>query len=955
MRGDDLPTEDAGGTAEELSVGGQVLRAGIERRLFGADPEPARLGRFRLIEVLGRGGMGVVYEAYDPSLDRKVAVKVLAVGTHEARQRLLREAKALARLNHPNVVTIHEVGEDGDEVFVAMEYVDGGTLRSWCLEHPPGSVARTRAVLRFAHQAIEGLVAAHAIGVIHRDVKPANMLLGRDGRLRLADFGLARLGASLSGPARPAEHEGTAPIDATMTDAFAGTPAYMAPEQFEGRADERSDQFGFCMSFFEALYGVRAYEGTSIAALLESIDKGRVATPPDVSVPAHVRRVLVRGLSPDPAERFESMGELGVALRSGARRRRVFLGLGGGMLAAAAITGAVLGTRPAPCSDQSARIDAVVDSATRKDLYDAIRASGRPYPEELEQRADLELDNLARRWKAQRLDACRASRDPDPEVAAAGVSRRACLEGALQTTQQTMTELKSLTLAQANALPTTLEALLDLADCADADRETYDDEQGRALVAKLRDGYVADASFERDTARQAFEEVLSGSEPGQFSRLRAEAHIKLTEILVEDGDHEGFREHTIAALDEAELAGDPELIALAWMFMADLLPEATPWSTVQLFVGRVRRLERSDALSQRTRAMLAYHEAQLLFTHGRHEDAGRRIREAIELATPIGHVTLPYMHIVLADVLLTEGKAEEALQATGAAVDLLAEHVGAHHPDVATFLYRHAYTQSWASRDDEAIETLDRAIEVLAATPEYQPDNLLRAYESRADALRNTGRYDEALRGYAEALEFHDKHVGGRAWRPAVIQVEVARTYSMMAQPSRALETLEQALPQLRAGTTRHERQILLEASLLHAMVLAGLDRDKESSAQLEGVRPMVDEVYAQGSIAHMQAIQQIADILGEIGYTGEAQRELAIYLDAGAPADPVWTGLLQAARARVHLAAGERDDARAWALRALETLRPADAGPHEIAEVEALLEEIDGDEAPSAENVSGN
>ncbi|MBL4686427.1 MAG: serine/threonine protein kinase, partial [Nannocystaceae bacterium] len=291
-----------------LSLEGQRIANRIQNRLFDRE-DPLKIGRFLVLELLGRGGMGTVHLAYDPQLNRRVAIKVLARDIAEGPARMLREATTLAQLNHPNVVTIYDVSATDEARFVAMEYVDGGTLRQWCADHRGSSAARTRTVLGFATQAIAGLVAAHALGVTHRDVKPANMLLDGQGHLKLADFGLART------PVGRSEHTTTTGGATTGTlgseTGAAGTPAYMAPEQFEGNSDQRSDQFGFCVSFFEALYGVHPFGGSPAVDGIEP-----AVSPPAASVPAYVRRVLQRGLSTRPQDRYPDMLSLGRALQA---------------------------------------------------------------------------------------------------------------------------------------------------------------------------------------------------------------------------------------------------------------------------------------------------------------------------------------------------------------------------------------------------------------------------------------------------------------------------------------------------------------------------------------------------------------------------------------------------------------------------------------------------------------
>jgi serine/threonine-protein kinase len=283
-------------------------------------------GRYKILDKLGVGGMGVVYLAEDPELGRKVAIKLVdpkasgTVSASEGRARLLREARALAQLSHPNVIAVHDVGTCADQVFVAMEYVEGGTLSRWLAERK----RNWREVLSTFVQAGRGLAAAHTVGIVHRDFKPDNVLVGNDGRVRVLDFGLAR-------PAQPSYSEElqnadgqaladtkTVPrlamlgVTVTQRGKFIGTPAFMAPEQLMGeRVTEKTDQYGFCVALFQGLYDTLPFNADNFGALLEQIMQRKVNEVPNFnSVPSSVHQALLRGLSPNPDDRFSSMEAL---------------------------------------------------------------------------------------------------------------------------------------------------------------------------------------------------------------------------------------------------------------------------------------------------------------------------------------------------------------------------------------------------------------------------------------------------------------------------------------------------------------------------------------------------------------------------------------------------------------------------------------------------------------------
>jgi predicted Ser/Thr protein kinase len=272
------------------------------------------IGRYLVIGVAGVGGMGVVYTAYDETLDRKVAVKVLRPTDWsgvERREQVLREAQAMARVTHPNVVPIYEVGVFDGRIFLAMEFVEGATLREWQRQEGRSWEEVIGAYLA----AGDGLLAAHRAGLVHRDFKPDNVLVGADGRPRVVDFGLARVDAAAESPLAPGDTSPHLHAQHSTAGRVIGTPTYMPPEQQRGEpADARSDQFSFCVALYEALYGTPPFEGATMEERMANITAGAVRPAPASPVPPPVERTLRRGLAADPAQRFPSMDPLLTAL-----------------------------------------------------------------------------------------------------------------------------------------------------------------------------------------------------------------------------------------------------------------------------------------------------------------------------------------------------------------------------------------------------------------------------------------------------------------------------------------------------------------------------------------------------------------------------------------------------------------------------------------------------------------
>ncbi len=289
-------------------------------------PPPSMGERYRMIERLDEGAMGVVWVAEDTALHRRVAIKLLHdrfLGA-ELQDQLAREARAMARLSHPNVVAVHDVGEREGRAFVAMELVEGQPLSRW-LETPRS----WQEVLEVFRQIGAGLAAAHAAGVVHRDIKPSNILIGDDGRPRIADFGVAHAGRRTGGDA---------PVTATSTRGRIGSPAYMPPERLHGDpAGVRGDQFAYCAALYEALHGERPFQAQTVDGLVAAIARG--APPPVREVPPWLHAAIARGLAADPADRYPSMTALLDALRPPPPRSRapmlVTLGVAGGAAIAA--------------------------------------------------------------------------------------------------------------------------------------------------------------------------------------------------------------------------------------------------------------------------------------------------------------------------------------------------------------------------------------------------------------------------------------------------------------------------------------------------------------------------------------------------------------------------------------------------------------------------------------------
>ena len=539
------------------------------------------LGRYVVLDRLGRGAMGSVYAAYDPELARRVALKVLRPGAilrqgHEAaRERLLREARALARLAHPNVVRLFDVGTDQGRVFLAMELVEGQSLRRW-LEVPRG----WREVVEVLEQAGGGLAAAHALGLVHRDFKPENVLVAADGRVRVGDFGLVRSvdapradGASREVGAPPGEREdgaGTSWLRTAVGDVI-GTPAYMAPEQHAGEeADPRCDQYAFCVTAFEALYGRRPFEASDREGLLAAKRRGlgsevwsRGAAG---RVPASLRAVVGRGLSPAAADRFPAMEPLLAALRGARARAGTWRAAGvAGIVGLGAVVMAVV--RPAgvelPCATAGTPASAAWDEAAREVLRGGLSEPG---SRDAEGPVVTGLDRWVEAWAAADRDACEDTWVRGEQSSVRLAARRECLRAQWIELEETVSLLRTgdaAVVAHGEALVTGLPSP---GECERAQAQAQALERAEPRRRTLARAAALRRAGRLDAAWAELEALGGGADDPAHALARAE-------LLRARGEPEASEEELRRALHLARAAGDDRAEAEAWIGLGVLTHE----------------------------------------------------------------------------------------------------------------------------------------------------------------------------------------------------------------------------------------------------------------------------------------------------------------------------------------------------------------------------------------------
>ncbi|MBL8915311.1 MAG: serine/threonine protein kinase [Archangium sp.] len=886
-----------------LSELGQTFVRG-ESGKFDADSlsAGASIGRYVVLERLGQGGMGVVYTARDPQLERVVAIKVLRASVASGKAstsgqaRLLREAQAMAQVAHPNVVPVYDSGPFGRGIFIAMELVKGGTLDLWLKLKPRAWTE----VLRVFIEAGRGLQAAHAKGLIHRDFKPANVLLGDDLRPRVTDFGLARATKSSSSTSSGeldsvsdvSTSSGPISLEQPLTQAGAmmGSPGYMAPEQYDGAdTSEATDQFSFCVSLYEALYGARPFPGKSLSELAASTRAGIVPPAPKGSeVPAWVHSILVKGLSVEPSKRHRSLSVLLAALSDDPtlrRRRAMWLGAAG--LALVCAFGAFgwwnVSNRSRTCQGNDALVAAVWNDAVKQRSEAAFLATKVPYAKASWALTKDALDVWARDWTEARTEACLATKVRGEQTERQLLLRFECLD-------RRLTELSTLAdqFAQADqslvsGSGTAAAKLSSIASCSNVkqleDRRAPPPElakEAQGLAEQISRGRALVAAGRIEGAHAELNSAAARTMDLKLVALEADARESLAALLVLERKFVDARKQYELAVRAAEIAGD----------------DATAARVVSQMVSVVGwRLGRPD--EARTWAALASGIVQR-----------------------IGGDVLIEAHIEegLGDAEWQDGNRAKSLQAYRQALQLYVKAQGEQSLDVA----RLRSSAGWV---------LTEQGELAAARKEIEASRVLREqllgpdHPTLADTWNDLAGLAAEQRDYVEAVRCERMSVqlsGVLVSRRLAAETSLASMLILVGQPAEGLALADALRAQIDVDQTPAS---WIEYGRARVHALTRLGRLKE--AWSEGKTTLTEQERKLGKL-HPE-VAAFAEVLGEtafaLGNWQEAvelsERYLAMKATLGG-ADSPKTGETLLRSAQAHLALGRGIEAAPRAERAL-------------------------------------
>jgi serine/threonine protein kinase/tetratricopeptide (TPR) repeat protein len=830
------------GPSSNMDIERELALKAVERGLFGI---PSTIGRYTTSGTLGVGGMGTVYLARDPQLERSVAIKMLKTtegSTEEAQERLLREAKALATLSHPNIVAVYEVGTYKGECFIAMEYVAGRTLGEWLSERKPNPTQ----VLEMFVTVGRGLAAAHDEGIVHRDFKPANVMVGNDGRPRILDFGIAKTQAVMPGPddagderslrdelVRTDEESGDPMAPRlTATGMVAGTLLYMAPEQHAGLpADPRSDQFSFCVALYDALYGEHPFRPKPSASepsptgvrdelreLMNRVWGGQVGDPPQgVKVDPSVRKIVLKGLEVEPAARHPDMRALLVALEGVNRKRagKRSAWLAGAMTLSAGLVAWYLWPRDA-CGGVGEASAAIWSDEHRMAVEQRFAETGLPYAARSWALVDERLGAYARGLAAVQLEACEAR--PALSVAAAQAQcfewRQQQLAGLIERFEQADA------VAVEQAFVAVAQALDDPARCLDRDYLALQvpPPAGEAAeeVAALRPEII-DVEQLRVLGNYP-ESWQLGQQVMDTARAIGHAPTEVQALYAAGvaAHHDGQTQTALRLLEDA-------------YFLASKIPheEFVARIAVALVVVATRN-----------------NDAERAHMWSKHADA------AIERISAMGHLRSDWLENQ--GVLLQfEGNYEAALASyeqslqvieDGVYVDLLKQ--SSAHSNIGAALIELGRYDDAIGHFEEAIAYFKEALKISAEAPSPEHPEIAAFRDNIGTAYDRLGRHEDARKQHEQALAIAKAALGPEHPRTVIAHANLGVTLSFLGRFEEALEHLEHGLEvSERAGTDP-----LATASLRAQIGMTLLNAQKPAPAIAMLERALQDTIAVLGN-----------------------------------------------------------------------------------------------------------
>jgi tetratricopeptide (TPR) repeat protein len=914
--------------------------SGVERRfglagVFGAlgvEATPVRCGKFELKQKLGEGAMGVVYVATDGELGRDVALKLLR--TTRGYESLRREARALARLNHPNVVQVLGVGEAEGQTWIAMELIEGGTLAEWSEVHPPAGRERYQRALDLLLAAGRGLAAAHGAGLVHRDFKPANVLVGLQGQAKVADFGLAR---------SYDEHVVTPPVHSLertraadtldRTGLVVGTPLYMSAELHLGaRADTSSDQFAFAVSAWQVLHGKLPFVGKNQHALLDALEAGQPRpTPRDTYTVGAVTQALRRAMDPDPAARHPSMDALLDAMSKPPRRRWWALGA----LGVAAVVGLVATPGSAPnaaCRDAGARseLDQVWNASRREQIRAALVGSGASYAETTWATVEQAIEGFGQRWVAQHVGACEAARDRGTAAQRQRDATMWCLSGQLQEVDaflQRLGQAESKALERAVSVADQLPRPAVCEQPGEGD-SGYGSPLARELQAELARARASSSAGDFESAVQIALEVRDRAQAAGLSTVVGDAQLRAGSAMLELDDPD--------AIAMVEAAYDTAVSHSQWSAAAGRASRLVGAYKSDHQLDRARTwLRHASVALQRApdpvlQARVLRAECLLLDEEDRHDEALEACERGLTAVKDVPSASYIRTQLIskMASLRGNLGQFDAAIAMLQQLRDEARSRWGLTHPRAGGMALNLGVVAKRAKKYELATSSFREAAEVFKVA--YGPKHswVASAYLNLSSAYIELEDFVQAEQAVLAGLEVMDGREDAKTARLLHNQSSIRRYQGRNAEAVDlmlevvAIETKVLPLDHPQTGFTHHN------------LGMAYMNLDRLDDAQREFDR--AKEIYARGTGPYKEgklrtAMSELAERRGEPEQALE-HAEAAAALFATLDVQPIEGPVVLARAAALHAEAGSRDAAKAR-LAQLEA-----TNPHESELLDALL-----------------
>ena len=747
--------------------------------------EGAVIDRYQILGLVGKGGMGAVYKAYDPELDRSIAIKILTAVPQEGetasrpQARLMREAQALAKLSHPHVVAVHDVGTYAEGVYIAMEYVKGKTIREWLKQDTPNQ----KEIIGVLSKAGKGLVAAHTEGIVHRDFKPDNVIVGEKGQIKVLDFGVARAAgkedmavsqqkASVLDRSLPGEKYLSTPL--TQAGSMVGTTVYMAPEHFSFQAlDEKTDQFSFCVTLFESLYGKRPFTGNTAQALKEKIENGRVEIPGDANVPKWIEEIILKGLSVSKEDRYRSMWELLQALEhdpeiAKSQRRKKQLLAATFVVSAVAFLGigyVLFGQSHKLCTGADRKIDSVWSNTKKAHVKEAFVKTGISYANDSFIRVARRLEQYLQNWKTDYWEACRATRVRKEQSEEMLDLKMGCMNRHFQNAAALIRVFGKADKTVVQKSVQAVSSLSGFSNCNDVD----------ALQAKIPPPKDDQTKTKVDAIRE---------------------HLAEIEALVNTGKYRDGLDQLIEVEKRAKTIDYLPVHAQALYHLGEIYERVGEYKMAETALKSAVKAagkSKDTLLVAKTMVLLVW---VIGYQQSRHEE-GLLLSEAAEAVLDLGPANVPIrssLHNRLGGLYFGTGNPSQSMENFQKALKLRSGYLSREHPSIALIL-NNIGAVYWARGE------YDKALEYYLETLAIQTKTLGPRHPVVGSLLCNIGGVYKLNREYDKALDYYNDSLAIREETLGPIHPDVAFSLSSIGdllveqgKPKKALTYLERAI-----------------------------------------------------------------------------------------------------------------------------------------------------------------